>query len=72
MFVCFFVAASRDIENRAPVIEMDEETPEADVFVRENETISLACRVGGWPEPRLIFYKDGKRLRPNENVSLGN
>merc|ERR1719464_852276 len=43
---------------------------EADVFVCENDAISLVCRVGGWPEPRLIFYKDGKRLRPNENVSL--
>ena len=44
---------------------------EANVFVCENDAISLVCRVGGWPEPRLIFYKDGKRLRPNENVSLG-
>ena len=58
-----------------PLIEMEDNgeaaLAEADVFVCENDAISLVCRVGGWPEPRLIFYKDGKRLRPNENVSLG-
>ena len=71
-----FTASSRDDERGLPpLIEMEDNgeaaLAEADVFVCENDAISLVCRVGGWPEPRLIFYKDGKRLRPNENVSLG-
>ena len=76
MVIFFFLASSRDDERGLPpLIEMEDNgeaaLAEADVFVCENDAISLVCRVGGWPEPRLIFYKDGKRLRPNENVSLG-
>ncbi len=42
-----------------------------EVQVAEGDSVILVCKVGGYPEPRLVFYKDDKRLRPNENVSIG-
>ena len=52
-----------------PLIEMEED--QVNLSVGEGEAITLVCKVGGYPEPRLVFYKDDKRLRPNENISIG-
>ena len=27
--------------------------------------------VAGYPEPRVNFYREGKRLRPNERITIG-
>ena len=58
------------MEEKAPSVDM--EPKEEAILVEEGEAITLVCRVGGCPEPRLVFYKDDKRLRTNENISIGN
>ena len=67
ILVTFFSLLFLDIPNTPPTIDMDE----VDICVAEGEAITMVCRVGGRPEPRLVFYKDEKRLRPNENIFIG-
>ena len=54
---------------KCPFIEMD--TEEEHIKVKEGHHITFVCRVGGYPQPRLVFYKDEKRIRPNENIKIG-
>ena len=54
---------------RSPFIEMEADSET--VTAKEGEAVTFMCRVGGHPQPRLVFYKDQKRLRPNENVKIG-
>ena len=54
---------------KCPFIEMD--TEEEHIKVKEGHHITFVCRVGGYPQPRLVFYKDEKRIRPNENIRIG-
>jgi hypothetical protein len=58
-----------EVVNSHPDVQVDE--ADVNVFVREGEAITFVCRVGGRPEPRLVFYKNEKRLRSNENVCIG-
>ena len=51
-----------------PSIEMEHEI---NVTIEEGETVTFVCKVGGNPEPRMVFFKDDKRLRSNENVTIG-
>ena len=44
---------------------------EISVPIQEGDTVTFVCKVGGNPEPRLVFYKDNKRLRTNENIFIG-
>ena len=44
---------------------------EINVTIAEGETVTFVCKVGGNPEPRMVFFKDDKRLRSNENVTIG-
>ena len=52
----------------APSIQMEHEIS---VPIQEGDTVTFVCKVGGNPEPRLVFYKDNKRLRANENIFIG-
>ena len=54
---------------KCPFIEMD--TEEEHIKVKEGHHITFVCTVGGYPQPRLVFYKDEKRIRPNENIRIG-
>lgn len=62
-------AAEEDSSMRCPFIEMDTEGEH--IKVKEGHPITFVCRVGGCPQPRLVFYKDEKRIRPNENIKIG-
>ena len=33
--------------------------------------VIFSCMVAGYPEPRVNFYREGKRLRPNERITIG-
>ena len=33
--------------------------------------VIFSVLVAGYPEPRVNFYRDGKRLRPNERITIG-
>ena len=37
----------------------------------EGERLSMVCQAQGYPEPRLEFFKDGKKIRSNENHIIG-
>ena len=54
---------------RCPFIEMDTEAEH--IKVKDGQPVTFVCRVGGYPQPRLVFYKDDKRIRPNENIRIG-
>ena len=54
---------------RSPFIEMDTEAEH--IKVKDGQPVTFVCRVGGYPQPRLVFYKDDKRIRPNENIRIG-
>ena len=33
--------------------------------------VIFSVLVAGYPEPRVNFYRDGKRLKPNERITIG-
>ena len=43
-----------------------------DVSVMENKPVSFTFSVKGHPEPRMLFFRNGKPLKSNELVSIGN
>ena len=38
---------------------------------RQGEALTMVCQANGYPEPRLEFFKDGKRISSNENHVIG-
>ena len=54
-------------KNRAPYFLSNFE----DIKFSPGENINRTCKVLGFPEPRLDFYKDGKIIKNNEMFSLG-
>ena len=65
-FITF--SASLPSEMVAPRIQMEHEI---NVAIQDGDTVTFVCKVEGNPEPRLLFFKDDKRLRSNENISIG-
>ena len=61
-------SASLPSEMVAPRIQMEHEI---NVAIQDGDTVTFVCKVEGNPEPRLLFFKDDKRLRSNENISIG-
>ena len=61
-------SASLPSEMVAPRIQMEHEI---NVDIQDGDTVTFVCKVEGNPEPRLLFFKDEKRLRSNENISIG-
>ncbi|XP_069107714.1 LOW QUALITY PROTEIN: titin homolog [Argopecten irradians] len=41
-----------------------------DVEVFEGQNVKFRCKVKGYPQPRVIWYKDGKRMTSNSNCKL--
>ena len=39
--------------------------------MKEGDRVSMVCQAQGYPEPRLEFFKDGKKIRSNENHIIG-
>lgn len=35
------------------------------------EAVEMVCQAQGYPEPRIDFYKDGRKIRTNENHVIG-
>ena len=66
-FLCpsFFSATQRD--DIAPEIT----THPRDVYVDQGESVTFTCQVAGYPDPRVSFYRNGKKLATNENVLIG-
>lgn len=42
-----------------------------DVYIDEGESVIFTCQVAGYPDPRVAFYRNGKKLTSNENVLVG-
>ena len=56
--------------------QRDELAPEivghpGNVYVDEGESVTFTCQVAGYPDPRVSFYRNGKKLATNENVLIG-
>ena len=45
--------------------------PQSQVLETAGSLVRFPVRITGYPEPRLHLLKNGKRLKPNENVSIG-
>ncbi len=37
----------------------------------EGQSVLFTCLVAGYPEPKVDFYRDGKKLKQNERISIG-
>ena len=64
--------------NAAPFIENTQElkAPEylkspVDVDVTEGQSVKFRCKVKGYPQPRVIWYKDGQILLNQLNYKFG-
>ena len=54
------------------LVDKNAEIIDSDVTVKGGEAVTFYCEVkNGHPEPRILFYKNGKLLQTNENVSIG-
>lgn len=42
-----------------------------DVEVKEGQSVKFRCKVKGYPQPRVIWYKDGKLLKNSKFCRLG-
>ena len=42
-----------------------------DVEVSEGQSVKFRCKVKGYPQPRVTWYKDGQLLSSQLNCSLG-
>ena len=38
---------------------------------RTGEAVVMVCQAQGYPEPRIDFFKDGRKIRTNENHVIG-
>jgi len=43
----------------------------ADVEVTEGQSVKFRCKVKGYPQPRVVWYKDGQLLMTQLNYKLG-
>ncbi|XP_060078348.1 titin-like [Ylistrum balloti] len=41
-----------------------------DVEVIEGQAVKFRCKVKGYPQPRVVWYKDGQRLKSDSNYKL--
>ena len=44
--------------------------PIQDVELMEKMSVTFRCKLQGYPQPRVLWYKDGKVLRNNEHVRI--
>ena len=42
-----------------------------DVEVVEGRTVKFRCKIRGYPQPRVLWYKDGKRIFSGDNYLTG-
>ena len=42
-----------------------------DVEVLEGQSVKFRCKVKGYPQPRINWYKDGNLLRSNRSCRIG-
>ncbi len=42
-----------------------------DVEVMEGKSARFRCKLRGYPQPRVLWYKDGKRMRDSEEYRIG-
>ena len=45
--------------------------PEGILERRMGEKVTMVCQAQGYPEPRIDFFKDGRKIRTNENHVIG-
>ena len=45
--------------------------PEGILERRTGEKVVMVCQAQGYPEPRIDFFKDGRKIRANENHVIG-
>ena len=45
--------------------------PEGILESRPGEPVTMVCQAQGYPEPRIDFFKDGRKIRTNENHVIG-
>ena len=45
--------------------------PEGILERRTGEKVVMVCQAQGYPEPRVDFFKDGRKIRTNENHVIG-
>ncbi|KAJ8320676.1 hypothetical protein KUTeg_002263 [Tegillarca granosa] len=41
-----------------------------DLEVREGQSVKFRCKVKGYPQPRIVWYKDRKKLKSDHNVKI--
>ncbi len=71
-----FLIDGRILISYAVAASENEEIPPSICFsplseVAEGVSAEFSLLVGGHPEPRVFFTKEGKRLTNNENISIG-
>ena len=54
-------------ESRAPEFLK----PLHDVETIIGHTVKFRCKVKGYPHPKVLWFKDGKRLKPSDVVKMG-
>lgn len=42
-----------------------------DIEVMEGQSVKFRCKVKGYPQPRVVWYKDGHKLSSSINCKLG-
>ena len=42
-----------------------------DQEVTEGHEVSFRCKLSGYPQPRVIWYKDGKKLKNSDKYKIG-
>ena len=45
--------------------------PLEDISVTEGRNIRFRCKIAAYPQPLVIWYKDGKKIRPTERKKIG-
>ena len=42
-----------------------------DVDIKEGQSVKFRCKVKGYPQPRVVWYKDGKLLKSSRSCRIG-
>ena len=67
IFSIFLVQTDNTVSSKAP--EFLKPLHDVETFI--GNSVKFRCKINGYPNPKVLWFKDGKRLKPSDAVKMG-